>query len=195
MTLPWHLTPAEDNGLRIDPAEELRSLRYSEKRHSDVALSEDEETVIEGFESDCMEIRLTIEPNDATRFGMKLLCSSGCEEETVVTYDAQRQEFVIDFENASENKDLTYAGREGGPLPRGSWKQTVPYALAGNGALNLDIFVDRSVVEIFVNSEICMVQRVYPTRDDSKAFKLFTRDREVRAKNIVKWEIYATNPW
>ena len=142
-----------------------------------------------------MEIRLTIKPNDATRFGIKLLCSNGCEEETVVTYDAQQQEFVIDFENASEDKNLTYAGREGGPLPSGSWKQTVPYALSGNRALDLDIFVDRSVVEIFVNSEICIVQRVYPTRDDSKGFRLFTRDRGIRAENIVKWEMDATNPW
>ena len=36
-----------------------------------------------------MEIRLAIEPNDASRFGMKLLCSPGGEEETVVTYDAR----------------------------------------------------------------------------------------------------------
>jgi sucrose-6-phosphate hydrolase SacC (GH32 family) len=194
MTLPWHLTPAEDNSLRIDPVEELKSLRYDEKRHSDMAISENQETVVEGFESDCMEIRLTIEPNDATRFGIKLLCSNLGEEETVVTYDAQQQEFVIDFENASEDKDLTYAGREDAHLPSGSWKQTVPYTL-GNRALDLDIFVDRSVIEIFVNSEICMVQRVYPTRDDSKVFRLFTRDREIRAENIVKWEMDATNPW
>ena len=142
-----------------------------------------------------MEIKLTIEPNDATRFGMKLLCSNGCEEETVVTYDARKQEFVIDFENASEDKDLTYAGRERGTLTSGNLKQTVPYALAGNKALEFDIFVDRSVVEIFVNSEICMVQRVYPMRDDSKNFRLFTRDKEIRAKNIVKWDMDATNPW
>ena len=40
-----------------------------------------------------------------------------------------------------------------------------------------------------------MVQRVYPMRDDSKHFSLFTRDKEIRAKNIVKWDMDATNPW
>jgi beta-fructofuranosidase len=195
MTLPWHFTPAEDNTLRIDPVEELKSLRYNEKQHSDVALSENEEIVIEEFDSDCMEIKLTIEPNDATRFGMKLLCSNGCEEETIVTYDTRKQEFVIDFEKASEDKDLTYAGRDRGALTSGNLKQTVPYALAGNKTLDFDIFVDRSVVEIFVNSEICIVQRVYPMRDDSKSFRLFTRDKEIRAKNIAKWDMDATNPW
>jgi sucrose-6-phosphate hydrolase SacC (GH32 family) len=110
-------------------------------------------------------------------------------------YDTRKQEFVIDFENASEDKDLTYTGRERAALTSGDLKQTVPYAPAGDKVLDFDVFVDRSVVEIFVNSEICIVQRVYPTRDDSKSFRLFTRDEEVRVKNIVKWDMDATNPW
>ena len=141
-----------------------------------------------------MEIKLTIEPDGAKQFGLKLLCSSDCEEETVVTYDTQKQEFVVDFENASNDRGLTYRC---GPqlLTRGSLKQTVPYPLAGNRELDLDIFVDRSVIEIFVNSDICIAQRVYPMRDDSKHFRLFTKDRKIRAKNIVKWDMDATNPW
>ena len=194
MTLPWHFTPAQDNTLRIDPVEELKSLRYNQKRHGDIALSDNEEIVVEGFDSDCMEIKLTIEPTDAARFGMKLLCSDNCEEETVVTYDSQKEEFVIDFENASEDKELKYpCGTQ--TLTSGNLKQRVPYTLAGNKTLDFDIFVDRSVVEIFVNSEICMVQRVYPMRDDSKRFRLFTRSKEIRVKNIVKWDMDATNPW
>ena len=48
MTLPWHFSPAEDNSLLIDPVEELRSLRYDERRHDDVTLSEGEERVDRG---------------------------------------------------------------------------------------------------------------------------------------------------
>ena len=193
MTLPWHFSPARDNTLKIDPVEELRSLRYDEKSHADVTLSAGEEVVVEGFGSDCMEISLTIKPSDATQFGVKLLCSDNGEEETVVTYDTQKGEFVIDFENASEEKIDYPCGRM--LLTSGSLKQTVPYALPAGGALDLDIFVDRSVIEIFVNSEICMVQRVYPMRDDSKQFRLFTKGGSVTAENIVKWEMDATNPW
>jgi len=61
--------------------------------------------------------------------------------------------------------------------------------------LNLDIFVDKSVIEIFVNGDICIVQRVYPMRGDSKQVRLFTNDHQIRARNIVKWEMGATNPW
>ncbi len=194
MTLPWHFTPASDNSLLVDPVEELRSLRYDERRHDDVTLSEGEERVIEGFESDCMEIKLTIEPNDAALFGMKLLSSPGGEEETVVTYDAERQQFVVDFERASEDGGLTY-GRSAQSYNRGVRQQIVPHPLEVGGRLDVDIFVDRSVIEIFVNSRICIVQRVYPARDDSKGFRLFTKDRPISVRDITKWEMDATNPW
>ena len=92
MSLPWHLSPAPDNALRIDPVAELRNLRYDECRHPDLALEPGEERTLHGFESDCMELKLTIHPTQATRFGLKLLCSPGGQEETVVTYDTRRQQ-------------------------------------------------------------------------------------------------------
>ena len=48
MTLPWHFTPASDNSLLIGPVEELRSLRYDERRHVGVTLTECEEKTSRG---------------------------------------------------------------------------------------------------------------------------------------------------
>ena len=123
-----------------------------------------------------MEIRLTIEPGDATRFGLKLFRSSGGEEETVITYDAERQQFVVDFERASEDENLSY-GRDMRDHNSGVRQQIVPFPLERDARLDIDIFVDRSIIEMFVNSRACIVQRVYPTRDDSKGFSLFTEDK------------------
>ena len=50
-------------------------------------------------------------------------------------------------------------------------------------------------VEIFVNGDICIVQRVYPTREDSQEVRLFTKDRPIRITNITKWDMEGTNPW
>ncbi len=194
MTLPWRFSPAADNGLLIDPVEELRALRFDERRYGDVTLSEGEERVIEGVESDCMEMKMAIEPGAAARFGVKLLRSPGGEEETVVTYDSERNQFVVDFSRSSENDNLSY-GLDPRDLSRGVRQQIVPFSLKGESRLDIDVFVDRSIIEIFVNSRVCIVQRVYPVRDDSKGFSLFTEDRPVSVKNIVKWDMDATNPW
>lgn len=112
----------------------------------------------------------------------------------MITYDRHRSQFVIYFENASQDKNLAYpSGPQ--PLTSGNLKQTVPYAIEDNQALNLDVFVDKSVIEIFVNGDICIAQRVYPMRDDSKQVRQFTNDRQIRARNVVKWEMDDTNPW
>ena len=125
---------------------------------------------------------------------MKLLCSPGGEEETVVTYDVERQQFVVDFERASENDDLSY-GRDMRDHSRGVRQQIVPFPLERGAKLDIDVFIDRSIIEMFVNSRTCIVQRVYPTRDDSKGFRLFTEDRPIAVTKITKWEMDATNPW
>ena len=108
-----------------------------------------------------MELKLTIHPTQATRFGLKLRCSPGGQEETVVTYDTRRQHFIVDFDRASLDPNLVYGGN-----PRDTTsatrRQVVPFALQPNQPLHVDCFIDRSVIEIFVNSRICITQRVYP---------------------------------
>ncbi|MEM9283331.1 MAG: glycoside hydrolase family 32 protein [Verrucomicrobiota bacterium] len=193
MTLPWHLSTAEDNTLRIDPVEELKSLRYDERRHPDISLDSGDEVMAKGFSGDTVEIKLRLEPEDATRFGAKLLCSPNLKEETILTYDRKQQQFEIDFEKASREK-LIYRN---GPttLRKGNLKQVIPFSLKEGEVLDLNIFVDRSVIEVFVNSRICLVQRVYPTRKDSTQFRLFSEDGKVQASQLTKWEMDATNPW
>jgi beta-fructofuranosidase len=124
---------------------------------------------------------------------MKLLCSPNGEEETVITYDQDKQQFEVDFERASA-KDISYTC---GPttLRKGKLKQIVPFPLQESSALYLDIFVDHSVIEVFVNSRVCLVQRVYPIRDDSTQFRLFSEDGSVEATALHKWDMDATNPW
>ena len=152
--------------------------------------------VIDGLFSDCMELNLTIDSLKSDRFGLKLFCSPDGEEQTTIVYDHAQKEFVVDFERSSTNQELSYpCGQFGTLLSAGNFKQTVPYNLGRKQALNLNIFVDRSVIEIFVNGDICIVQRVYPTREDSQEVRLFTKDRPIRITNITKWDMEATNPW
>ena len=186
VTLPWHLYPGPDNGLQVAPVEELAVLRYDEVRVDDMRLAAGEEVTVDALASDCMEARMTLAPAGAAEFGIKLLCSPDGDEETTVTYHAAAGKFVIDFARASTDTSLRY--------PHNVTRQVVPYS-AADGALDLDIFVDRSVIEIFVGRDLVMVQRVYPQRADSRQFRIFTRDAALAVSDIVKWEMDAANPW
>lgn len=193
MTLPWRFTPAADNSLQIDPVKELAALRSDERRLGTITVAAGTEVVLDELSSDCMEAQLTIVPTGATEFGLRLLCSPNGEEQTTVGYSTEQREFVVDFERASLDRTLVYPKRV--DAHTGNMRQIVPCAPGAHGALRLDIFVDRSVIEIFVNSEVVLVQRVYPTRPDSTQFRLFAGDGPIRVESIVKWEMRATNPW
>ena len=186
MTLPWHLYPSEDNTLQIEPVEELEGLRFDPVELLAITIAQGEERAIDSISSNCMEIKMTAIVELDSIFGFKLLCSPDGREETVITYNGQDENFVVDFERSTLNRGLRYPGD--------AWRQVIPYKSSTNN-LTFDIFVDRSVVEIFVNSEICIVQRVYPTLKESTQVRFFSQHTRVQFKNITKWEMDAANPW
>ena len=51
--------------------------------------------------------------------------------------------------------------------------QHAPLVLDQDEALQLRIFIDRSIVEVFANGRQCLTQRVYPSRPDSCGVALF----------------------
>jgi sucrose-6-phosphate hydrolase SacC (GH32 family) len=73
----------------------------------------------------------------------------------------------------------------------GNPKQAIPFALKENDAWNINIFVDRSIIEKFVNSWVYLVQRGYPLRDASTQFRLFSEDGMFQFSERVKWKMDA----
>ena len=200
MTLPRHFDVGPNNTLLIKPVEELKKLRYDHIDCGSVALGANEEKALEEIFSDCMEISLSFKGNDSSEFGVKLLHSDISGEKTVVTYDRSQSAFIIDFSKSSLNENLNYRESpintdNSSPWVHGYRKQFIPYEIPEGRDLTLDIFIDRSILEIFANSEICLTQRIYPTHEDSKHFSLFTNDAAVDVIDIQKWEMDQTNPW
>ena len=72
----------------------------------------------------------------------------------------------------------------------------MPLRLAEEGeALELRVFIDRSVIEVFANRRQCLTQRVYPTRADSTAVRLFAVGGAARASVVEAWDMEPVAPW
>ena len=193
MTLPWHLIPDKDKQLKIIPAEEISQLRYDPLLIDDIYFNDSYNIKnVDAFKSDCMEIEMQISSEAPIDWGIKLLCSPDREEETVITYSWEIKSFVIDFSRSSKHNSLRYHKRTDGR--DNIMKQIVPYPLEPGSDTNLRIFVDRSVIEIFVDEAICIVQRVYPVLTNSREVVLFSHGA-VLFKKLKKWEMEPTNPW
>ena len=58
-----------------------------------------------------------------------------------------------------------------------------------NEPLQLRVFIDRSVVEVFVNGRQCVAQRVYPDRKDSVGVSLRSQGSGALLKSLDAWQM------
>ena len=69
----------------------------------------------------------------------------------------------------------------------------VPFELSVGEGLNLRIFLDHSILEVYANSRQCITQRIYPTRSDSVGISPFSSDGSVNIKTIQAWDMASAN--
>ena len=140
MTVPRELH-IKDGKIISVPVPELKSLRIGEKSYSNVAVSN--KTSLDGVKGDTGELVTTIDSKNAAGFSMEL--RSGDTEKTVLSYDKASGILKL-----NRDKGGNVAGER-------------EIKLTPSDKINLQIFLDRSSIEIFINGgEYVMSVRVYP---------------------------------
>ena len=61
--------------------------------------------------------------------------------------------------------------------------------------MKLRVFVDASIIEVFVNDRKCMTQRAYPKYEQSNLVKLFTEGGNAILSSFAAWKMDTTNAW
>ena len=75
------------------------------------------------------------------------------------------------------------------PDVRSRAPETAPVFIARDESLKLRVFVDRSVVEVFVNGRQCVALRVYPGRQDSLGVSLRAQGQDAQLKSFGAWQM------
>ena len=133
---------------------------------------------------------------------MKVRCSPDGAEQTVIAHDLLKGTLRVGVGRSSLDPEVVYwfravMGFEMSPQaeltePRVE-AQEAPFALAPGERLNLHIFLDRSVLEVFANGRQCLLQRIYPSRSDSLDVRVFSRGGGMTVRSIAAWDMAATN--
>lgn len=196
MTLPRVLSLDEKGALKIEPIPEIETLRANPQKRENIAVAAGSEIALDGISGDSMEIALTVTPKDAREFGIKVRCSPNEWEQTAITCDLEKKCLRIDMSKSTLDPRVKY--REccmyGGNNPEVS-AQEAPFELAPGEPLQLRIFLDHSMLEVFANSRQCLTQPIYPTRSDSRSVILFSRAGDVLVDSLDSWEMTPSNPW
>jgi beta-fructofuranosidase len=63
------------------------------------------------------------------------------------------------------------------------------FFMARDEPLKLRVFVDKSVVEVFVNGKQCVAMRVYPGREDSLGVSLRSQGAAAELRSLDAWQM------
>jgi sucrose-6-phosphate hydrolase SacC (GH32 family) len=190
MTLPRVLSLGDDGLMRIEPAEEIEALRLNHRRLENIRIAPGAAIALGTISGDCLEIRVVIRPQGATSFGVKVRCSGGGEEETEIACDPKAKALRVNFARSSLDEaalpSTNFVGTDD-PVTA----QEAPFTLEAGESLDLRIFVDRSMLEVFANGRQCLTQRIYPTLDESVGVKLFAVGGEAVVLSVDAWDMGA----
>jgi sucrose-6-phosphate hydrolase SacC (GH32 family) len=177
MSLPriWSLS-ADGTRLLQKPLPELSKLRGENHSFQHLVVAENQANHLAGVLGRHLEIRTTIEPGTATKAGIILAKSADNSEYTRIYWDLTAGILVIDRTRSSVNSAAP------------SVFLTTPIQQNGQ-ALNLHIFLDGSVLEVFINDEKALSTRIFPENPGSTGLDLYTQGGNATFSNLDVWEM------
>ncbi len=186
MTLARQLTLIADDTLGIEPAGDIESLRYDHQQVEPMTLPANQEIVLENISGNAMEIIANIDPKEAPMIEMNVLRSPNKEEFTRIAFfkerglNRSRTGVRLPPEENVYASLITLESSYSSVLPdvRSRGPETAPIALRWQEPLELRVFVDKSVVEVFVNGRQCVAMRVYPGLEESVGVSLRSQGQD-----------------
>jgi beta-fructofuranosidase len=192
MSLPRRLTLVGPDELGIEPAGDIESLRGAHRHVDAMKLTANQEVVLEGISGNAMEIAAEIDPNGAPMVEMNVLRSPKQEEFTRIAFFWQGG-YAHRGRGRGRVRDsvITIDSSYSSALPdvRSRPPETAPVRVGRGETLKLRVFVDRSVVEVFVNGKQCVAVRVYPGREDSLGVSLRSQGRDATLQSLDAWQM------
>jgi beta-fructofuranosidase len=213
MTLPRRLTLAGHDTIHQEPAGDIESLRYDRKEVRGLKLSANKEIVLRSVKGSAMELNLEIDVKDAPVLELNVFRSPNKEEYTTIAFYKGRG-----FSGGRDYRfgEVERVIQPGQPAPAPTRPQppmrmslvtiesshsslhpdvnprapeTAPVFIDRDETLKLRVFLDRSVVEVFVNGRQALAARVYPSRDDSIGVSLLSRGKDSELKVLEAFQM------
>lgn len=175
MTLPRILHIDADGMLITSPAPESKSLRSRHHQVDPQSIAAD--GTVAGIRGMALEIEATFLSPQAT-VGLIVAHSADGSEATSILFDPNARVLTLDTTRSSTDPETSGVC------------STAPVEFATDGPITIRVFVDHSVVEVFLNDRLCVSDRVYLTGSDHALAVI--GGREFDQLNV--WELSAVAP-
>lgn len=164
MSLPRRLSLTGQDEIKMEPAGDIQSLRRKHVHVGRKLLPANKEIVLDQVNGNAMEIVANIKASSAPMIEMNVFRSPDREEVTRISFYRNRG-----FINRGHREGPRYSlvsidssySSLGATVPSRA-PETASVAIEEDEDLNLRIFIDKSVLEVYVNNKQCVAVRVYP---------------------------------
>ncbi len=165
----------ESGELRMAPIKELDDLQYN---CQEPKISENDDIIINN--PTVFRLKAEIDMHLQERAGFSVRCDDESREHTDIYYD-------------KENKKLVFDASQGG-IGSFAIKEEAPFELEENENLILDVFVDKSVIEVYANKKQAICRRVFQSNPLKATGLKLLGDRE-KVLKLNAYDIAPTNPY
>jgi hypothetical protein len=176
MSLPriWSLS-SDGSTLLQKPLPELEQLRGSNHHFDNLEVSAGQSGFLPDIQGRYLEIRAKINPGTASRVGLVIAKSADNSERTRIFWDVPLDILQIERSNSSINPNT----------PKGT--VSTLFQPADGQPLDLHVFLDGSVLEVFINEEKALSTRIYPEKAESINLDLFTQGGTANFQSLDIW--------
>ena len=200
MSLPRRLTLIAEDEIGQEPAGDIESLRYDHRQVDAMTLPANQEVRLKNISGNAMEIYAEIDPGDASMIELNVLQSPQKEEYTNISilpgrgYGPGRNYWRMPGERSERRPVPALVSLQTGhasvlPGARARAPETAEVQMDRDEPVKLRVFIDKSVVEVFINGKQCIAARVYPGREDSTGVSLRSQGGSSQLVSLDAWQM------
>lgn len=175
LTLPRVLSLDRDGQLRMEPhpfcSRLVRFARAVKSAAPGDALRR--EISAAGIRGNSGRLDAIIDPGDSRELGIAFYVSDDGREQTRLVWNREPGELVIDRSRSSLSGS------------QDAREYRAPLTLARKEVLQLTLYLDRSLIEVYANGRCCLTTRVYPERSDSVGIDVFASGKRTVVRELV----------
>jgi beta-fructofuranosidase len=165
-----------------------------------MTLPANKEVRLKNVGGNAMEIYAEIDTKEASMLEINVLKSPKNEEYTTISilpergYGAGRNYWRVPGEQQESKPTPSLVSLETGhssalPGAYARAAETAQVLIGDEETVKLRIFIDKSVVEVFVNGKQCVAARVYPGRGDSTGVSIRSQGSSSELVSLDAWQM------
>jgi len=163
------------------PHPAYQKLRSKPQRLENLSLNNEQKRLSPIIQGRNLELRATIDPQTATSVGFVIAKTNTESEQTKISYDRSTNSIILDRSKSSLSP---YATKD---------VKSAFVNLPANQKIDWHIFIDGSVVEVFINDQIAFATRIFPETPESISVDVFARGGRANFVTIEAWEMMVGN--